>query len=96
MEDFDYNPFFVALKGPLKAVYKVIQAKQWTIVLPKASSLTGVKFTKEFADTHTLKPSQYFVGQLECVNPKAAVRTTYASLSRSLILLSLPFAGEHL
>ena len=69
-DDIDANPFFVALKTALSALYDDAAVHQKTICVPHADSFNPKLINKDFAGTCTALPA--------CtINLRAACRVAY-------------------
>ncbi|KAK7088170.1 ankyrin repeat domain-containing protein 27-like [Littorina saxatilis] len=64
VDELDINPFFRALQNKFSDLYNRAQEKCYTICIPQTTSILGTDINKDFAETHILKPSPYFQGQL--------------------------------
>ncbi|KAF8791533.1 Ankyrin repeat domain-containing protein 27 [Argiope bruennichi] len=59
-DELENNPFYTSLETKFSEKLKEAQKKLWLICVPFHKSLKGATITKEFVDTHVLKPSPFF------------------------------------
>ncbi|GFT83468.1 ankyrin repeat domain-containing protein 27 [Nephila pilipes] len=59
-DELENNPFYTSLETKYADKLKEAQKKLWLICVPFHKSLKGIAITKEFVDTHVLKPSPFF------------------------------------
>ncbi|KAK7475050.1 hypothetical protein BaRGS_00033731 [Batillaria attramentaria] len=74
VDELDINPFFRALQAKFSDLYDQAQKKCYTICIPQSSTICESGINTDFAETHILKPSPYFKGELltsHSQNPKS-------------------------
>ncbi|GIY49574.1 ankyrin repeat domain-containing protein 27 [Caerostris darwini] len=59
-DELENNRFYISLETKYVDKLKEAQKKLWLICVPFNKSLKGITITKEFVDTHILKPSPFF------------------------------------
>ncbi|CAG8478801.1 11062_t:CDS:2 [Ambispora leptoticha] len=83
-EDLDENIFYTTLRRDYPKVFHRVSV----VCVPHSRSITGLKMTRAFIETHSLTPSPYFQGQFLSVNGKVV------SIERNVIKAISGFKEE--